>query len=74
MRAADYPLQAAIYLVALHRLLRWRVPGYDPIEHLGDAHYLYLRGMRPGAPGGVCTWAPGPEAVVALSELLAGAS
>ena len=74
MRAADYPLQAAIYLVALHRLLRWRVPGYDPIEHLGDAHYLYLRGMRPGAPGGVCTWAPGPDAVVALSELLAGAS
>ena len=25
-----YPLQATLYLVALHRYLRWRVPDYDP--------------------------------------------
>ena len=27
---AHYPLQALLYSVALHRLLRWRQPGYDP--------------------------------------------
>jgi exodeoxyribonuclease V beta subunit len=27
MRSADYPLQALLYLVALHRLLRWRHDG-----------------------------------------------
>ena len=72
MRASDYPLQAAIYLVALHRLLRWRLSGYDPERHLGDAHYLYLRGMRAGSDDGVCTWSPGPAAIAALSDVLAG--
>ena len=50
MRAADYPLQAALYLVALHRYLRWRLPDYDPSSHLGGAHYLFLRGMGPTRP------------------------
>ena len=72
MRSSDYPLQAAIYLVALHRLLRWRLPDYDPARHLGDAHYLYLRRMRPGDDDGVCTWSPPHTAVVSLSDLLAG--
>ncbi|HEV3211946.1 MAG TPA: PD-(D/E)XK nuclease family protein, partial [Acidimicrobiales bacterium] len=74
MRGSDYPLQAAIYLVALHRLLRWRLADYDPARHLGDAHYLYLRGMGARTGEGVCTWSPGPAAVVALSDLLAGTS
>ena len=30
-----YPLQAHLYLVALHRHLRWRLPDYDPEQHLG---------------------------------------
>ena len=30
MLRAHYPLQALLYLVALHRYLRWRLPGYDP--------------------------------------------
>ena len=30
MIGAHYPLQALLYAVALHRLLRWRQPGYDP--------------------------------------------
>jgi exodeoxyribonuclease V beta subunit len=72
MRTSDYPLQAAIYLVALHRLLRWRVADYDPERHLGDAHYLYLRGMRAGTDDGVCTWTPGAAAIALLSDVLAG--
>ena len=35
MRRSHYPLQAVLYLVALHRYLRWRVPGYDPDVNLG---------------------------------------
>ena len=45
-----YPLQAHLYLVALHRHLRWRLPGYTPERHLGGYVYVFLRGM-PGAEG-----------------------
>ena len=41
----DYPLQALLYSVALHRYLRWRLPGYRPADHLGGAVYLFVRGM-----------------------------
>ena len=43
-----YPLQAHLYLVALHRHLQWRLPGYDPTRHLGGYAYIFLRGM-PGS-------------------------
>ena len=45
MEEHDYPLQALLYSVALHRYLRWRVPGYRPDAHLGGVAYLFLRGM-----------------------------
>ena len=43
-----YPLQAHLYLVALHRFLRWRLPNYEPERHLGGYVYVFLRGV-PGA-------------------------
>ena len=30
MKSAHYPLQALLYLVAVHRMLRWRQPDYQP--------------------------------------------
>jgi exodeoxyribonuclease V beta subunit len=79
MRRAHYPLQAILYMVALHRYLRWRLPGYDAEKHLGGAVYLFVRGMAgPDAPRvegrtcGVFSWRPPPELVVGLSDLLAG--
>ena len=61
-----YELQAAIYLLALHRLLRARLgEAYDPAAHLGGAVYLFLRGVA--APGAGCVHLP---ADVALLELL----
>ena len=45
MLRAHYPLQALLYLVALHRYLRWRLPGYDADAHLAGAGYLFVRGM-----------------------------
>ena len=45
MLHSDYPLQALLYTVVLHRFLRWRVPNYDPAQHLGGVLYLFVRGM-----------------------------
>jgi exodeoxyribonuclease V beta subunit len=74
MRQAHYPLQALLYYVALHRFLRWRQPSYDPARHLGGVRYLFLRGMCGDTEPvtGVWSWRPPAEAVVALSDLLAG--
>ncbi|MDY6997967.1 MAG: exodeoxyribonuclease V subunit beta [Actinomycetota bacterium] len=77
MLHSDYPLQALLYLVALHRFLRWRQPGYHPETHLGGVLYLFLRGMcgpqtpqLDGVPAGVFSWRPPAALVSALSDLL----
>ena len=49
MREHRYPLQYLLYLVALHRYLSVRLPGYDYDEHVGGAFYLFLRGIEPAA-------------------------
>jgi exodeoxyribonuclease V beta subunit len=78
MQRRHYPLQALLYLVALHRYLRWRLPGYSPQRHLGGVLYLFLRGMAgpatpdiDGQPCGVFSWAPPAGLIVALSDLFA---
>ncbi len=48
MESHHYPLQAHLYLVALHRYLGWRLPGYKPQRDLGGFLYVFLRGV-PGA-------------------------
>jgi exodeoxyribonuclease V beta subunit len=77
MLHSDYPLQALLYTVVLHRFLRWRVTGYEPARHLGGVLYLFVRGMCgadtpviDGQPCGVFSWQPPAELVVALSDLL----
>jgi exodeoxyribonuclease V beta subunit len=49
--AHRYDLQYAIYLFALHRLLRSRVPDYDYDRHVGGAAYLFLRGIHAPSAG-----------------------
>jgi exodeoxyribonuclease V beta subunit len=77
MLHSDYPLQALLYIVVVHRYLRWRQPGYDPAVHLGGVLYLYVRGMCgpetplvDGHPAGVFSWLPPVSLVTALSDLL----
>ena len=70
-----YPLQAHLYLVALHRHLQWRLPGYDPAQHLGGYAYIFLRGMpgknKPtiGGPGRIVERASLPR-ILTLDRLL----
>ncbi len=75
MQRTHYVLQALLYCVALHRYLRWRLPGYDPDRHIGPVLYLFVRGMA-GSAGpsgaGVFTWSPPTGLVPELSDLLAG--
>ncbi len=40
-----YPLQSHLYLLALHRLLKWRFKNYQPQLHLGGYIYLFLKGL-----------------------------
>ncbi|RKP51822.1 exodeoxyribonuclease V subunit beta [Pararobbsia silviterrae] len=42
---ARYELQYVLYLFALHRLLKLRVPDYDYDRHIGAAVYLFIRGV-----------------------------
>lgn len=79
MGHSDYPLQALLYAVVLHRFLRWRQPGYDPERHLGGVLYLYLRGLCgpdtpvvDGQPCGVFVWRPPVALLEAVSDLLDG--
>jgi exodeoxyribonuclease V beta subunit len=47
MAAHRYDVQAAVYLVALHRLLGVRLgTSYKPAKHLGGAIYFFLRGIE----------------------------
>ena len=48
--AHRYDVQMTLYVLALHRLLKARLPGYDYDVHVGGALYLFLRGIdQPGA-------------------------
>jgi exodeoxyribonuclease V beta subunit len=76
MTAAHYPLQGLLYSVALHRYLRWRLPGYDAEHNLGGILYLFVRGMSAREPVlygeqpcGVWSWHPPAGLVESLSEL-----
>ena len=72
MSRAHYGLQALLYTVALHRYLRWRLPGYSPDRHLAGVLYLFVRGMA-GDPGvGVFAWRPPGSLVDALSDVVDG--
>jgi len=49
--AKRYELQYVLYLLALHRLLKLRLPDYDYDRHMGGALYLFLRGAHAPSRG-----------------------
>ncbi len=66
-----YDVQAALYLLALHRLLASRLgSAYDPERQLGGAVYLFLRGIH-GPAHSSCCLQPSLECLTALDAMLA---
>ncbi|MCH7355039.1 UvrD-helicase domain-containing protein [Acinetobacter sp. NIPH 1958] len=70
MSLSSYWLQAALYLVALHRYLTVKLQNYDMQQHLGGASYLYLRGMNGQAQQGCFYWKPDDEFILRLDAIL----
>ncbi len=67
-----YDLQVALYLFALHRQLRARLPGYDWDRDVGGAAWLFLRGQG-GPCGGLHLERPPRALVEGLDRLFDGA-
>ena len=78
MASHHYPLQAHLYLVALHRYLTWRLPTYCPEQHLGGYAYVFVRGtpgevgqeVLPGPVPGMFVERPPLERLLALDRAL----
>jgi exodeoxyribonuclease V beta subunit len=66
-----YDIQGAIYMLAVHRLLRARLGAdYSPHEHLGGAVFLFLRGIGNPATHGCYLLEPDLELLDGLDRLL----
>jgi exodeoxyribonuclease V beta subunit len=71
MAAHRYDVQGAIYMLALHRLLRSRLGGdYDPARQLGGALFLFLRGIANGSTRGCYLLEPDLTLLDGLEQLL----
>ncbi len=66
-----YDLQYVLYLLALHRLLKARQPGYDYDTHIGGAVYLFLRGLNASTQG-IYAERPPRELIERLDALFTG--
>lgn len=65
-----YDVQAALYLLALHRLLHSRLgAAYDPRQQLGGALYFFLRGLD-GEAAGMQVLQPSLDLLEGLEALL----
>jgi exodeoxyribonuclease V beta subunit len=71
MAAHRYDIQGAIYMLALHRLLRSRLgEQYDPARQLGGALFLFLRGIANRATRGCYLIEPDLALLDGLETLL----
>lgn len=71
MAGHRYDIQGAIYMLALHRLLRSRLGAdYDPARQLGGAVFLFLRGIANTSTHGCCLLEPDVELLDGLDQLL----
>jgi len=66
-----YDVQYVLYTLALHRLLKVRLPGYDYNQHMGGAVYVFLRGIQ-SAGAGVHGMKPPFELIAQLDNEFAG--
>ena len=71
MAEAHYTLQYHLYMLALHRHLRVRLPAYDPAQHWGGVAYAFLRGIGDAAGRGWFVDVP-TSALLAALDLAVG--
>ena len=64
-----YDLQYVLYVLALHRHLRARLPDYDYARHIGGALYSFVRGWNNPDTGGLFQARPPRALIEALDAL-----
>lgn len=69
-----YDMQYVLYLVALHRQLKARLPEYNYDLHVGGAIYVFLRGMNDQLSAGLFCDKPPKALIEELDALLAGSN
>lgn len=73
MDKAGYWLQAALYQVALHRLLKVRLKDYEgnEMKYLGGVEYVFLRGLQAdNLHTGHLFWQPSLQLIKSLDAIL----
>lgn len=69
-----YDVQYMLYLLALHRHLRARLPDYNYQQHLGGAVYCFVRGWQHPETQGMFFDRPPQQLIEALDRLFSHAS
>ena len=67
-----YDLQYLLYSLAVHRLLKQRIPNYDYAVHFGGVFYLFLRGMDGSPQQAVFHCKPEQTLIEQLDQLFSG--
>lgn len=67
-----YDIQLVLYTLALHRMLKLRVPDYEYEKHIGGGYYLFLRGMNTSGREGQFFHKPDQLLIEALDRLIDG--
>jgi exodeoxyribonuclease V beta subunit len=70
MFESHYVLQYHLYVTALHRFLRHRLPGYSYSTHMGSVWYAFLRGIDGTSDRGWFTHRPAEALVNSLDALM----
>lgn len=69
-----YDLQYVLYLLALHRHLKDRIPDYSYDQHIGGAVYFFLRGYQAPGTQGLVMDKPPQALIERLDTLFSGAA
>ncbi|HCH23618.1 MAG TPA: exodeoxyribonuclease V subunit beta [Oceanospirillaceae bacterium] len=67
-----YDMQYILYVLALHRLLKSRLPNYDYDQHVGGAVYVFLRGIGNPDTQGLLMDKPAKALIEGLDKLFQG--